>query len=992
VELGEVEAALLRHAAVREAAVAVRTEQTGDTRLVAFIVTRSDVPALDISQLRIELKKTLPEHMIPSAFVQLTQLPRLLSGKVDRQRLPEVDETTIAAVDHGPPATPVKEMLCGIWQELLRVERVGVKDNFFDLGGHSLLATQLVSRVREAFGVEIGLRELFERPTVAGWAEKVEAALRGGDSAAAPSLKAVSRERELPLSYAQQRLWFLDQLEPGSVAYNIPKAIRLSGKLELAALERTLNEVVRRHEVLRTRFVAVNGQPVQVIEAEAWVTIPVIDLSELPAEEREAQAAGEAVAEAQTRFDLSAGPLLRVKLLRLGDEDHVVLFTMHHIVSDGWSTGILVREVAALYEAFIEGRESPIEELAIQYADYAVWQREWLQGEVLERQLNYWRKQLGGELPVLQLSTDRPRPAVPTNRGATHSLMLPAELAKELKALSRREGVTLFMTLLATLQTLLSRYTGQEEVVIGADIANRTRVETEAMIGFFINLLVLRTRVRGHQSFRELLLRVRDTTLGAYAHQEVPFDKIVEHLQPERTIGRAPMIQVVLSVQNISSASLKLPDLTITPFASDNLSVAGDVISKWDLLVFLTETPDGVGGILKYSTDLFDASTIDRMSNHFTMLLSSIVANPDAPLNTLEMYTEEERSQQNMEKQRLKESRFSKFKQFTPKPVSLEPDTLVKMDLLQPEQSLPLVIEPTIDSVDLVQWVSSNRELAERKLLEHGALLFRGFNIKSAPQFEAVAQSLCSSLFGDYGDLPREGISGKVYGSTPYPAEQTILFHNESSHMQRWPLKIFFYCVQAAQEGGETPLVDCRKLYQLLDPEIRELFARKQLMYVRNFTGDLDVSWQHYFKSSDPSAVERHCRESLIDFKWKNGDGLRISQCRPAVMDHPKTGERVFFNQIQLHHIDCLDPVVRTSLLSLFSEDDLPRHVYFGDCSPIDAAVVDAVRELSWRTAVKFRWREGDILMVDNMLTAHARLPYTGARKIVVAMGEMIDG
>jgi len=484
---------------------------------------------------------------------------------------------------------------------------------------------------------------------------------------------------------------------------------------------------------------------------------------------------------------------------------------------------------------------------------------------------------------------------------------------------------------------------------------------------------------------------VRETTLGAYAHQEVPFDKLVEELQPERSTARAPMIRVVLSVQNISSASLKLPQLTISPFASETVSVADDVISKWDLLVFLTETPDGLGGILKYSTDLFDAATIHRLAGHFTTLLSSIVANPNVPLNTLEMYTEEERSQQAMEKERLKESRLSKFKQFTPKPVSLEPETLVKMSMLQPEQSLPLLIEPAFASVDLVEWVKNNRDLAEGKLLEHGALLFRGFNIKSVPQFEGVAQSLCSSLFGDYGDLPREGVSGKVYGSTPYPPEQIILFHNESSHMQRWPLKIFFFCVQAAQEGGETPLVDCRKLYQLLDPEIRELFARKNLMYVRNFTGDLDVSWQHFFKTSDRAAVEKHCRDSSISFTWKSGDRLRISQLRPAVMSHPKTGEQVFFNQIQLHHIMCLDPVVRASLLSLFSVEDLPRHVYFGDHSTIEAAVVDTVRELSWNAAVKFRWQEGDILVVDNMLAAHARLPYAGARKIVVAMGEMIS-
>jgi hypothetical protein len=364
--------------------------------------------------------------------------------------------------------------------------------------------------------------------------------------------------------------------------------------------------------------------------------MPVVELTELPAEQREAEARKLAAAEAQTPFHLSAGPLLRAKLLRLDEQEHVVLLTTHHIVSDGWSTGILVREVAALYEAYIEGRESPLEELAVQYADYAVWQREWLQGEVLERQLNYWRRQLGGEWPVLQLPTDRPRPAVATYRGATHSHILPAELTIPLKALGRREGVTLFMTLLAALQTLLSRYSGQEEVAVGADIANRTRVETEGLIGFFINLLVLRTSVRGHESFRELLLRVRETTLGAYAHQDVPFDKLVEVLQPDRSTSQTPLFNVLFVMQNTPRIDFALPGLRIDSFAGEHS------IAKFELTLFVSETPHGLITNWKYSTDLFSESAISKIAQQFETLLQRVVAEPDAQLDDLTIEAETE--------------------------------------------------------------------------------------------------------------------------------------------------------------------------------------------------------------------------------------------------------------------------------------------------------------------------------------------------------------
>jgi len=997
IELGEIEAVLCQHPNVQTAVVSVREDEPGNKRLVGYVVPHQEqgkqgeqgenshlTPHTSPSLLRDFLKEKLPDYMVPSAFVLLEALPLTPNGKVDRRALPAPDttrpelESTFVA-----PRTPVEEVLAGIWAQVLALQQVSINDNFFDLGGHSLLATQLISRVGDTFRVELPLRCLFEAPTVAELAASIETMRREGQGPQAPPILPAPRDKELPLSFAQQRLWFLDQLEPGTSTYNVPASVLLTGSLNAAALEQSFNEVIKRHEALRTTFATVEGgRPVQVIKEALALAVPVVDLQDIPDTEREAEARRLVIEKAQVPFDLEQGPLLRVTLLRLSQEEHVMLLTMHHIVSDAWSMGVLIREIAAFYEAFSSSKPSPLPELPIQYADFAVWQRQWLQGEVLEAKLAYWKQQLGGILPVLQLPTDRPRLAVKTRRGATQSFLLSSKL-EELQALSRKETVTLFMTLLAAFQALLHRYTNQDDIVVGTDVANRNRIETESLIGFFVNLLILRTDLSGNPTFRELLGRVRKVALGAYAHQDLPFEKLVEALRPERNSSHTPLFQVLFVLQNAPMPPLELPGLTLRLLEVDNET------SKFDLALFLTETERGLVATWQYNADLFEATTIARISAHFATLLDSIVAQPDARLNALEMLTETEREQGAVEKTEQKALKLKKFMNVKPKAVNLSQERLIKTDYLQPGETLPLVIQPDVDDIDLVEWVQSNREFIETNLLKHGAILFRGFKVNSVPEFENFAQAICPKLFGEYGDLPREGISSKVYGSTPYPSDQAILFHNESSHLHRWPMKIWFFCVQPAQQGGETPIVDSRKIFQLLDPKIRARFQQKQLMYVRNYTDNLDVSWQEFFHTTDKSVVEDYCRQACINFEWKD-NGLRTRQVRPAVTKHPKTDELVFFNQIQLHHISCLDPAVRESLLSLFGEENLPRHVYYGDRTPIEDSVIDEIQAVYREATISFPWRKGDVLMLDNMLTAHGRNPYVGSRKIVVAMGEMM--
>src|SRR5262245_11294765 len=451
-------------------------------------------------------------------------------------------------------------------------------------------------------------------------------------------LQHVSRDGNLPLSFAQERLWFLDQLEPSSPVYNVPSGMRLRGPLNITALERSLNEIVRRHEALRTTFSMVEGQPVQTISPSLNLLLPIMDLGHLPAGERDAEIRRLGAKEARRPFDLARGPLLRVTLLRLDDEDHVLLLTMHHIVSDGWSIGVLHRELSILYEAFSNGKPNPLPPLFIQYADFAVWQRNWLQEEVLKPQLSYWKSQLYG-MPVLQLPTDRPRPAVQSHRGAKQSFVFSTPLFDQLKSLSRKEEVTLFMTLLAAFQILIHRYTRQEDIAVGSPVAGRNQPEIENLIGFFVNTLLLRTDLSDNPTFRDLLARVRGVALGAYDHQDVPFEKLVEELQPERTLSRSPLFQVMFAFHNAPSSALKLEGLTLSPLNIDSET------AKFDLLLSMQDGAERLRGLIEYNTDLFDASTIARLLRHFEVLLKGIVANPDRRISDLPLLTEAERHQ-----------------------------------------------------------------------------------------------------------------------------------------------------------------------------------------------------------------------------------------------------------------------------------------------------------------------------------------------------------
>jgi len=646
IELGEIEAALKSHPAVRDAAVLLR-DIAGDKRLAAYLIPAADeTPSRD--GLRAHLLDKIPEYMIPADFVPLNAFPMTPNGKLDRRALPAPagDELTHEA-GYAPPRTAAEQVIADIWASLLQCERVGLRDNFFDLGGHSLLATQVISRVRDLLKARAPIAWLFENPTLGDFAQKVQEALREQRGMPEPPIEpapAEARAAGLPLSFAQERLWFLSRLDPDSVAYNMPLAFRFDGALDRDALKRCFSELARRHEALRTRFVLGPDEerPIQAIDPPSPVEPDLHDFRDVdPPEARERRAIERLERDALTPFDLEQGPLLRVSLYRVADETTIVLMNMHHIVSDGWSLTLFFRELGQLYAAFAEGRPSPLPPVEIQYGDFALWQCDWLQGDVLERQLAYWERQLAGLPPLLSLPLDRPRPPVQTFNGKHQSFAIPAETVAAMRALCRESGSTAFMAYIAAFAVFLARYCRQRDLCIGTVIANRNRSAIENTFGFFVNSLALRFQLDEQASFRDLLAQARQTILDGYAHQDMPFERIVERLQPERDLSHSPLFQVGFSVDSFEidkESRLSLPgvDMAIQPFESH--------LSKQDLSLHFLDYGGHAYANFEYNVDLFRDETIAAMAEAFPPLLARLLGEPDAPLRRIPTLTGETRA------------------------------------------------------------------------------------------------------------------------------------------------------------------------------------------------------------------------------------------------------------------------------------------------------------------------------------------------------------
>ncbi len=639
VELEEIESILNQHPSVQNAIVISQEDETGDKHLIAHVISEQ-AETLDVTNLRGFLSSKLPGYMVPSFFKLVTDFPLSESGKVDRDALSSIDGDRIGlATRYIAPQTPYQEILAGIFASTLGTKPIGIDDNFFELGGHSLLVTSLLSKIRKTFQLELDLRDVFKSPTVRELSKVIQREILSESLALSPPVTPQARGDVLPLSFAQRRLWFLDQLLPGNAFYNLPTALRVDGDLNIEALRKSLNQIVHRHETLRTTITLKGDEPVQIIVPSLKITIPLIDLSQENPLEREVKAQQIIIEEAREPFDLEQGPLLRTKILRLTSEEHFILLTMHHIISDGWSMRILIREVTKLYQAFVSGDPAPLPPLPIQYTDYTLWQREWLQGEILEKQQHYWKSQLADSPSSLELPTDRPRPAMLSSRGAHLSFEIPLDLSRAVREYAQLEDATLFMILLSAFQVLLYRYTGQTDISVGTPVANRTRDEIEDLIGFFVNTLVMRGDLSGNSSFNSFLREMKEVTLSAYAHQDLPFEALVEMLRPVRDMSHSPLFQVMFALDNMPLERVTLPGLSLIPLDAESGT------TKFDLTLTIHDGLDTLHGSVEYNTDLFDPSTIERFVDHYCVLLESILKAPGKRIDELAILSPNEKNQ-----------------------------------------------------------------------------------------------------------------------------------------------------------------------------------------------------------------------------------------------------------------------------------------------------------------------------------------------------------
>lgn len=648
IELGEIQSVINQVDAVSDSLVVTRDDAAGNKSLVAYLVTQADASTV-IGSVREVIREALPEYMMPAAFVLLEQFPLTPNGKIDRNALPEASINDLMGGDIVAPRNEQEEKMAAIWRDVLGLEQVGVQNNFFELGGHSLLATQCISRVRDEFGVDLQVRKLFTTPTIEGLCEAIEQAEDLSDLAP-PPVERIDRDGDLPLSFAQMRLWFLNQLETGnseyniSTSYNMPAALKLTGPLNVNALRKSFQMLVERHEALRTSFLIDDGRATQVIREPSDWFMDVRDLRHLDVEEREAEVMRLAEDEATRSFDLVLGPLhkarrvrlMRTRLLHTQDNEHVLLLTKHHIISDGWSLGILIDEMGELYRSIVNGEAPNLPELKVQYADYASWQRNWMEGPVFEHQLAYWRENLRS-VPVLELPTDRPRPAIMTFNGSFEPVKIGKSLTTKLNALSRDQGVTLFMTLLTAFYSLLNRYTGQTDICVGTPVANRARPEFEPLIGCFVNSLALRADLENDPRFVDLLLQVQDVTLSGYNHQDLPFERLVDALGVARDKSHTPLFQVMFTLQNASNTlDMQMPDVDVEMLPS----VAKT--AKFDITLNLEEGSAGLEGMIEYNTDLFDRETVHRMAGHLERVLDTVAEHPHLRISELPMLTDAE--------------------------------------------------------------------------------------------------------------------------------------------------------------------------------------------------------------------------------------------------------------------------------------------------------------------------------------------------------------
>ena len=959
----------------------------------------------------------------PQTVISTTDLAERL-GPLDNGMLDLLDaageQPAASGASHPRPAlqTPfvapegeLANALAALWTERLGIAPIGMDDNLFELGGDSLVAIQLLSRIRKAYAVELHPSEFFKAPTIAGLMARMPAkdAPAKPQPAAAMEISPVSRTGALPLSPMQPRLWLVDRLTDagnvtGRAAYNMSAGLALHGELKVDVLRAAIDAIVARHEVLRTVFAEdEEGEPVAVIRSGVSLDIPLVEIGGADRVDRQRRYAALFDELVRMPFALAEGPLIKATVVRLGEREHVLVLVVHHIVFDGWSIAVFARELGEFYERALRGRPLQLAPLPVQYVDYAAWYDRALASDAFAPKAAFWRDYLRGAPQMSSLKPDHERPATASHAGNSVVLELSPMLSQALGKLARESDTSLFTLLLSSFFLFFHQASGADDIVIGTDVAGRGHPDLEQLLGFFVNVVPVRSRMTDRQAgFGQWLAQTRQQTLAAMDHQDVPFDQIVELSGARRARNSNPLVQVLFVLQNTPEIRFAIEgaEVEVLPQQMNE--------SKFDLAVFAREQAGALTVEWVYATDLYRRETVEKFTASWHALLERIVATPGQAAEAIDALAPrqtQERISMNTAKpadtagtpgKMGKLDKLGKLGKAASLGEGREPQRaaarpVVQTSFLKPGAEFPIVLQSTTADLDTVAWAKSQADYIEMLVAKHGGILFRNFGLKTPQDFEAFAEAIEPELYGSYGDLPKKEGGKKTYRSTPYPERQMILYHNESSHLDRWPRKQWFFCELPSPVGGATPIVDCREMLRRLPADMVAEFERKELLYVRTFTPGLDVSWQDFYKTDRKDDVEARLAPAGIAWRWLDGDTLQTRTRCPAVIRHPLTGEKVFFNQIQLHHAACLEAQVREDLLAMGGIDRMPRHVTYGDGSPIADETMAVVGRVYEECAVRFDWQQGDIVMLDNMLAAHARDPYEGPRKIVVAMGAMFD-
>jgi len=896
------------------------------------------------------------------------------------------------------PRNPREELLATLWKEVIGLERVGIDDNFFEIGGDSLHCIQIVARCRDS-GLRLTANDLFEHPTVGELAAIAATVGRDAEIGRASASVSASQEMDIEpgvaeliagddniedaygLSPMQEGMLFQALANPHSGVYFEQGMCTLRGGVDISHFEGAWKEIVRRHPVLRTAF-SWEGwrKPIQVVYRNVDLPVEQLDWRHLSDAEQERQLTLYLDSNRERAVELNRPPLMRLSFIRLADDAYQVIWGIHHLIHDAWATFAILREVLAVYEAYCTGRS--IELKPVQpYRDYIGWlKRQYLSSR--SRAETFWREAMRGFAAPASLAADHV-----TGQGAKSARRskgqyerqerrLPGGASVALNSFARQNHLALSTLTQGAWALSLSRIIAQNDVVYGFVVSGRS-IElpgADSIVGPLFNTLPFRVSLSPDESVKSFLKRLQSKQSEIQRYEQTPLRDIQEWSGVSKGL---PLFESVLIFQNvfgdISGAH--------ADFRIENVKSLG--YSNIPLTIRVTPRAE-VGIEVLYDSHRFSASRIEALIEDFSHLLSRMVAEPETTIGVL--------LGQAPPTPAINKPMIGSMKslgELRPKIIRLSSQELVTSGYLNPDHTFPLVLKPSVDDLDLAAWMAENRDHVEGKLLEHGAILFRGFDVDSTSEFERAVRGVSPELL-EYRErsTPRTQLGGNIYTSTEYPAHQNIAYHNEFSYAYTWPMKICFHCVQPAAQGGETPIADSRRVFQLIAPEIRDRFIERGVMYVRNYGAGIDLTWEEAFQTTDRAEVEEYCRNAPMEFEWRENNRLRTRQVRPAVMKHPKTGETVWFNQAHLFHVSNLAEDVRRSMLAALKEDDLTRNAFYGDGSPLEDSALDEIRAAYDRASVSFPWQRGDVLLLDNMLMAHGRSSFLGARKIVVAMAE----